>query len=33
MMLKSCPFCGGKAKIVCCDEDCNICSDAYTEDP
>lgn len=33
MMLKHCPFCGGKAEIVCCDEDCNICSDAYTEDP
>ena len=31
--LKPCPFCGGKATIVCCDEDCNIRSDAYTEDP
>lgn len=33
MMLKSCPFCGGKAEIVCCDDEGNIHNDNYENDP
>ena len=32
-MLKSCPFCGGKATIVCCDDEGNIHGDDYENDP
>ena len=32
-LLKSCPFCGGKATIVCCDDEGNIHDDDYENDP
>lgn len=31
--LKPCPFCGGKAKIVCCDDEGNLHNDDYEQDP
>lgn len=31
--LKPCPFCGGNAKIVCCDYEGNIHTDDYEKDP
>lgn len=31
--LKPCPFCGGKATIVCCDDEGNIHDDDYENDP
>lgn len=30
--LKPCPFCGGKAEIVCCDEEGNLHGDDYEND-
>lgn len=32
-ILKSCPFCGGKATVVCCDDEGNIHDDNYANDP
>lgn len=32
-LLKPCPFCGGKATIVCCDDEGNIHDDDYENDP
>lgn len=31
--LKPCPFCGGKAAIICCDDEGNIHDDDYANDP
>lgn len=31
--LKPCPFCGGKAEIVCCDDEGNLHNDDYEQDP
>ena len=31
--LKPCPFCGGTATIVCCDDEGNIHDDDYKNDP
>lgn len=31
--LKRCPFCGGKATLVCCDDEGNIHRGGYENDP
>lgn len=31
--LKCCPFCGGKATIICCDDEGNLHGDDYKDDP
>ena len=31
--LKPCPFCGGKATIICCDDEGNLRGDDYEDDP
>lgn len=32
LILRKCPFCGGKAAIVCCDDEGNIHGDDYEND-